>query len=39
MADLGDPGLYLNVETDNWRLHNDASEKPFLFNEVYKNFP
>ena len=36
LADLGDPGLYLVVETDGWRLPNDTSKKPFLFNEVYK---
>ena len=35
LADLGDPGLYLDVETDGLRLHNDASKKS-LFNEVYK---
>ena len=39
LADLANPGLYLVVETDGWHLHNDASEKPLLFNEVYKNFP
>ena len=35
-ADLGDPSLYLVVETDDWRLHNDTSKKSFLVNEVYK---
>ena len=35
-ADLRDPSLYLIVEIDGWRLHNDASEKSFLFNDVYK---
>ena len=29
----------LVVDTDGWRLPNDASKKSFLFNEVYKNFP
>ena len=33
-ADLGDPSVYLVVETDGWRLHNNASKKTFLFNEV-----
>ena len=35
-ADLEDPSLYLNVENDGWRLHDDVSENSFLFNEVYK---
>ena len=35
LADLEDPSLYLVVETDGWRLHNDACEKS-SFNEVHK---
>ena len=35
-ANLGDSGLYLVVEADGWRLHNDTTENSYLFNEVYK---
>ena len=39
LANLGILVCTLVVGTDGWRLHNDASEKSFLFNKVYKNFP